>query len=164
MSRSSSGVHRPELATRWPPGSMVQLPAPRRLARWPVSAQLPVGGGDRGPADPQRLGQLPLGRQADAQRQPAVGEQTAYRGGQRGVVGAAPAAGQGVPLPEQPGQLDATHLAGHGHLPRNWLFADGKLALRVACMARDWQSPDRPARRLAQLYLGPRRSTGSAWR
>ena len=37
MSRSVSGVHSPELATRWPPGSVVQLPAPRRLVRWPVS-------------------------------------------------------------------------------------------------------------------------------
>ena len=68
-------------------------------------AQLPVRGGDRGPADPQRLGQLPLGRQPHAQRQPAVGEQAADGAGQRGVVGAAAAAGQGVPLPEQPGQL-----------------------------------------------------------
>ena len=48
--------------------------------------------------------------------EPAVGEQAAHRVGQRGVVGAAPAARQGVPMTEQSGQLSAANLRCHGHL------------------------------------------------
>ena len=110
MSRSSSGVHRPVLATRWVPGSMVQLPAPRRLARCPVSrssryAAVTVVRLIRSASASSRSA-----GQAYPQREPAVGEQPADRAGQRGVVGAATAARQGVPLPEQSGQLDPSHL------------------------------------------------------
>ncbi len=80
-------------------------------------AQFAVRGRDGGTADPQRLGQVPFGGQAHAEGEPTVGEQAAYRTGQRGIVGAAPPTGQGVPLPEQPGQLDPTHLTHHGHSP-----------------------------------------------
>ena len=37
MSRSSGAAHSPEVATRCPFGRAVQLPAPRRLVRWPLS-------------------------------------------------------------------------------------------------------------------------------
>ena len=136
MSTSSSGVHRPEVATRCPSGRVVQLPAPRRLVRWPVSRSARYAAVTVVRLTLERLGQLALGGQADAQRQPAVGEQAAHRAGQRGVVGAAVPARQGVPLAEQPGQLASADRRRHSHLPRIGSFERHELAFRVAAMAR----------------------------
>ena len=82
-------------------------------------AQLAVGRGDGGPADAQHVGQLPLGRQADAQAQPAVPDQAGHRAGERRVLrqaGAARASG-GLPPVEHPGQVRTSYDRGHDRLP-----------------------------------------------
>ena len=89
MSGSLCGAHSPVVPTLASPGIVVQLPAPRRLDRYPLSRSRPYAAVTVVRLIPQAAGQLALGRQAYPQRQPAVAEQTPYGGGQRGVVGAA---------------------------------------------------------------------------
>jgi hypothetical protein len=63
-------------------------PGPRALpgAGPAVLAQSPVGGGDRGPAQLQCSGELPLGRQPDSDRQSAVPNKQPDARGQRRVA------------------------------------------------------------------------------
>ena len=131
MSRSS--MRGPQPGAGHPVAAGQRGPAARAAPAGQVAAvaQLPVRGGDGGPADRQRLGQLALGGQPDAQRQPAVGEQAADRAGQRGVVRAAPRGPAARATGRAGGPVGRRGpMARHGHLPANWLFRRTRIGLQ----------------------------------
>ena len=129
---------------------------PGRAVARAVLAQPRVGGGHRGPADAQRDGQFPLGRQPCPQRHPAVRDQQPHprRPGRRSRASSgAPSVAERAEQPRGPECRSSSPLPpiACGLLP-------GQLAIRVdAC-----SSPHPPAavtlgrlpRRLVQLYVG----------
>lgn len=95
-------------------GSAVQLPAPHAALDEALVAEPVVGRGDRGAADTEGGGQVALGGQPGAQRQPPVLDQAADGAGERGVHRPGKR-----DVAQQPGQLLAAHITGThtGHFP-----------------------------------------------
>ena len=118
-------------------------------------AQGVVGGGDCGAADAERLGQLTLGGQPDAQREPTVDEQAAHRVGERDVVGRVDDAGR-TPLAQQSASWLPRSTLVIATIPPigSVILHDWPSELAGVANLRNLPLSDRPVRRLITLYVG----------